>query len=61
MLVMLIGQTRVLYAMASDGCCRKFFFLRLSIEVSEPEKYHSGGICGSNDWFHHTINKIGEW
>jgi len=37
MLVMLLGQTRVLYSMASDGvCCRKKFFAAVHPKFRTP-------------------------
>ena len=47
MLVMLLGQTRVLYSMANDGSAAKTFLRRHPPQVPHSlEEHHSGGFAG---------------
>ena len=49
MLVMLLGQTRVLYSMANDGLLPKKFFAGRSSQISYSlEEYNSGGSVRCN-------------
>src|SRR5881398_1871544 len=46
MLVMLLGQTRVLYAMANDGLLPKKFFAAVHPRFRTMEKHDPGGLTG---------------
>ncbi len=61
MLVMLLGQTRVLYSMANDGLLPKKFFARYSSPISHAmEKHHSGGTAGGDCGHVTPIDDIGK-
>ena len=55
MLVMLLGQSRVLYSMANDGLLPKKFFAAIHPKYPHPlEKHHPGGTAGGHRGQHHA-------
>ena len=61
MLVMLLGQTRVLYSMANDGLLPRKFFAAIHPQVPHAvEEHHSGRPAGGHRRQRHPIDDIGK-